>query len=29
MMILRLGKPKLTNSFIERDVSIKELVAIY
>ena len=29
MMILRLGKPKLTNSFIEPNVLIKELVAIY
>ena len=28
MMILRLGKPKLTNSFIARNVSIKLLAAI-
>ena len=29
MMILRLGKPKLTNSFIEWNGSIKQLAAIY
>ena len=29
MMILRMGKPKLTNSFIEQNLSIKQLVAIY
>ena len=29
MMILRLGKPKLTNSFIKWNVSIKQFVAIY
>ena len=28
MMILCLGKRKLTNSFIERNVSIKQLAAI-
>ena len=29
MMILRFRKPKLTNSFIERNVSIKQSAAIY
>ena len=29
MMILHMGKSKLTNSFIERNVSIKQLAAIY
>ena len=29
MMILRLGKSKLTKSFIERNVSIEQLAVIY
>ena len=29
MMILHLGKPKLTYSFIEQNVSIKQVAAIY